>query len=140
MAPRRADAQKSRHLAQAFTVAEVAHQVGYGSGSTLSVAFTRHVGLGGYAARRASNRAGSAFDLFVIGSVTFGEVVDALSAAQTQLARELNPSVFEPGEYQRRVRRRDHFVLAVSKEEKVFVVGGQHELDGLGGRRVARRA
>lgn len=30
---------------QEFTVAEVAHRVGYSSGSTFSVAFTRHVGL-----------------------------------------------------------------------------------------------
>jgi predicted nucleotidyltransferase len=84
-------------------------------------------------------RAESDIDLFVIGSVAFGEVVEALSPAQAQLAREVNPSVFESQEYLRRLRRRDHFVIAVSKEEKVFVLGGQHELDRLEGRRVARR-
>jgi uncharacterized protein len=85
-------------------------------------------------------RAESDIDLFVVGSATFGEVVEALSTAQERLARETNPSVLEPEEFRRRVRRRDHFIMAVSEEEKVFLIGGQHELDRLEGRRLARRA
>jgi predicted nucleotidyltransferase len=85
-------------------------------------------------------RVESDIDVFVIGSVTFGEVVDALSQAQEQLGREVNPSVFEPHEFRRRVRRRDHFVVAVCEGAKVFVIGGQHELDRLESRRLARRA
>ena len=81
----------------------------------------------------------SDIDLFVIGSATFGDVVEAVSSAQEQLAREINPSVLDPQEFQRRMRRRDHFVVAVSREEKVFVIGGQDELDRLEGGRLARR-
>lgn len=40
-------------------------------------------------------------------------------------------SVFEPRKFQPRVRRRDHFIAAVSEEEKVFVIGGQRELSVL---------
>ncbi len=90
-------------------------------------------------AAKARLRVESDIDLFVIGSVTFGEVVDALSQAQEQLAREVNPSVLEPQEFRRRIRRRDHFIAAVSEAEKVFVIGGQRELDRLEGRRLARR-
>ena len=43
---------------QELTVAEVAHRVGYGSGSTFSVAFSRHVGLAPtHYARRAGGEA-----------------------------------------------------------------------------------
>jgi predicted nucleotidyltransferase len=91
-------------------------------------------------AAKASLRAESDIDLFVIGSATFGEVVEALSTAQERLAREVNPSVLEPLEFRQRLRRRDHFIAAVSEDEKVFLIGGQHELGRLEGRRVARRA
>jgi predicted nucleotidyltransferase len=84
-------------------------------------------------------RAESDIDLFVIGSVTFGDLVEAMSSAQEQLAREVNPSVLGPQEFRRRMHRHDHFVVAVAKEEKVFVIGGQHELDRVEGRRLAGR-
>jgi predicted nucleotidyltransferase len=84
-------------------------------------------------------RAESDIDLFVIGAVGFGDVVDALAGAQERLSREVNPSVFEPSEFQKRMRRRDHFVAAVAEEPKVFVIGGEHELGRLAGRRLARR-
>lgn len=90
-------------------------------------------------AARQRLRAESDIDLFVIGSETPGEVVDALSTAQQQLARAVSPTVFEPWAFRRRVRRRDRFVKAVSREDKVFVIGGQRELDRLEGRRVAGR-
>jgi predicted nucleotidyltransferase len=90
-------------------------------------------------AAKAQLRADSDIDLFVIGAATFGEVVEALSTAQERLAREVNPSVLEPEEFRRRVRRRDHFITAVCEEQKVFVIGDQNGLDRLEGRRLARR-
>jgi predicted nucleotidyltransferase len=119
---------KTAGVAEVIVAALLAHR------DRIDVAF-----IYGSAAKRGL-RAESDIDLFIVGSVGFGEVVEALSSAQVQLAREVNPLVFEPQEYRRRVRRHDHFVLAVSREEKVFVIGGQHDLDRLEGRRVAGRA
>ncbi len=88
---------------------------------------------------KARMRAGSDIDLFVVGAVGFGEVVDRLSSAQTELAREVNPTVFDPREVERRMKQGDHFVSSVVEGPKVFVIGGQHELDQLAGGRLADR-
>lgn len=90
-------------------------------------------------AARGRLRASSDVDLLVVGAAGFGEVVDRLSSAQTQLGREVNPTVFDPREFGQRIGRRDHFVRAVMDAPKVFVIGGQHELDQLARRRVADR-
>jgi predicted nucleotidyltransferase len=88
---------------------------------------------------RARMRVSSDIDLFVVGTVGFGEVVDQLSSAQTALAREVNPTVFDPGEFERRMKQGEHFVRAVVGGPKVFVIGGQHELGQLAGGRLADR-
>ena len=88
---------------------------------------------------KARMRVSSDIDLFVVGAVGFGEVVDRLSTAQTELAREVNPTVFDPREFERRMKQGDHFVSSVVDGPKVFVIGGQHELDRLAGGRLADR-
>ena len=88
---------------------------------------------------KARMRVSSDIDLFVVGAVGFGEVVDRLSSAQTELAREVNPTVFDPREFERRMKQGDHFVSSVVDGPKVFVIGGQHELDQLAGGRLADR-
>ena len=88
---------------------------------------------------KARMRVSSDIDLFVVGAVGFGEVVDRLSTAQTELAREVNPTVFDPREFERRMKQGDHFVSSVVDGPKVFVIGGQHELDQLAGGRLADR-
>jgi predicted nucleotidyltransferase len=73
-------------------------------------------------------RAGSDVDLFVIGEAAFGEVIDAVSAAQVELAREVNPTVFDRLEFERRVASENHFIAAVLEQPKLFVIGSEHEL------------
>ncbi len=90
-------------------------------------------------AARARLQASSDVDLLVVGAVGFGDVVDRLSSAQTQLGREVDPTVFVPHEFEHRIRRRDHFVRAVMDAPKVFVIGGQHELEQPVRRRMADR-
>lgn len=86
---------------------------------------------------KAQMRVSSDIDLFVVGTVGFGEVVDQLSSAQTALAREVNPAVFDPGEFDRRIKQGEPFVRSVVGGPKFFVIGGQHELDQLAGSRLA---
>jgi predicted nucleotidyltransferase len=72
--------------------------------------------------------ADSDIDIMIIGSVTFAKVASALFEAQNRLGREINPSVFSVREFAKKNRAGDHFVSAVLKGEKVFVVGDGHEL------------
>jgi uncharacterized protein len=80
---------------------------------------------------RGEEKSTSDVDVMVIGDVGFGEVVSALRPAQDQLGREVNPSVFGIDEITRRITDRDHFITSVIDEEKVFLVGDEHDLRGL---------
>lgn len=95
---------------------------------------------------RVEPKAGSDVDLMVVvsggsaGSVTFGEVTDALADAQARLGRDVNPTVYDVRDFQRRLSKKDHFLTAVLKEPKLFVIGSEHELEQLARQRLARRA
>lgn len=70
----------------------------------------------------------SDIDLMVIGEVSFGEVVEAISVAEKQLGREVNPTVYSPKEYSEKIADGHHFLISVLEGEKLFIVGGEDEL------------
>ncbi len=77
-------------------------------------------------------KAGSDVDLMVLGPLTLRELTKRLMGAAARLGREINPHVLSIGEYSRRTRARDRFLTSVLKGPKLFVVGDDHELEGLG--------
>jgi len=77
-------------------------------------------------------RNASDVDLMVVGEVSFGEVVAALRAAQDLVHREINPTVYSPAEFRSKLKARHHFLSSVLRNEKVFVVGDEHELARVG--------
>lgn len=78
---------------------------------------------------RGEERAASDIDLFVVGEVSFGDVVEALAPAQRKLGREINPMVFPPVEFADEAHEGNHFVTTVLAEKKLFVIGGANELE-----------
>lgn len=91
-------------------------------------------------AARGELRNDSDIDLFVIGGVAFGEVVEVLGEAQRALGREINATVYSPDEFRARVASGNHFVTSVLKTELVFVMGGRNDLEAVGaGQQVADR-
>ena len=76
-------------------------------------------------------RRASDVDVLVVGEVSFAETADALGAAQAALGREVNPSVFSPGEFRARRAAHDHFLGSVLKGEKIFLIGDERELGRL---------
>jgi len=88
---------------------------------------------------RAQQRAQSDVDLLVVGEVAFGEVVAALADAQERLRREVNPTVYPPQEFSRKLSTGHHFLRSVLKQEKIFLIGDQRELARLAEKRLAER-
>lgn len=84
-------------------------------------------------------RADSDVDLMVVGDASFREVVSALADAQKQLAREVNPAVYDPAEFRKKAAKGHHFIRAVVDGPKLFVIGDDRELAGLVGKRLAGR-
>jgi len=84
-----------------------------------------------------SFRATSDVDVLIVGAVTFAEAVSVLSPTQEKLRREVNPSVYPSEEFRRKLRGGNHFLTAVIREPKVFLIGGEHELAELAEERLA---
>jgi len=82
---------------------------------------------------RAEQRSGSDMDVFIIGDVSFGEVVEALTPVQQKLAREVSPVVYPVAEFRKKVLQKHHFVTSVLRSSKLFVVGDEDELAELVG-------
>ena len=78
---------------------------------------------------RGEEKAGSDIDLVVIGDAGFRKVVGLLEGASEQIGREINPHVFTPGELKKRIAAKDHFVSAVMGDAKLFIKGGENDLD-----------
>ncbi len=74
-----------------------------------------------------TERAESDVDLFVIGDVSFFDVVSATSPLLEMLGREINPTVFTTDEYAKRVAANDHFVRQVEANAQIDVIGGGSE-------------
>lgn len=77
---------------------------------------------------KGSIKSQSDVDVMVIGSSTFGQVVDAIGDAQKQLGREVNPTVYPVKEWKEKLAEKHHFVTSVSKSTKIFIIGTE---DGL---------
>lgn len=84
-----------------------------------------------------TEQASSDLDLAVIGEASFGEIVDALSPAQSRLGRDVNPTVYPAEEFHRKILAGDHFLTSLMPEPKIFVVGDEHELARLAEERLA---
>lgn len=80
---------------------------------------------------RASDTATSDVDVIIIGRVEFGEAINLLYDAQTDLQREINPKVFSPEEWTASLVAQSSFVQDVLLKPKLFLIGAQCDLDQL---------
>jgi len=85
--------------------------------------------------------AASDIDVMVIGDKpSFESVVAALTKAQAELGREVNPAVYDVHEFRRKLGEGHHFLTSVVKRPRLFLVGDEVELGGLAKERLAQRA
>lgn len=79
-----------------------------------------------------TEQAGSDVDVMVVGAVTFSEIAAALRSAQERLGREVNPTVYTVREFREKLDAGHHFLTATVSAPKLFLIGGERELDRLG--------
>ena len=77
-------------------------------------------------------KAHSDVDLMIIGTIGLRRLSKLLSGIADRLGREVNPHVLTPEELLERRKAREHFLTAVMKAPKLFVIGDENELEGLG--------
>jgi predicted nucleotidyltransferase len=77
-------------------------------------------------------------DLMIIGEVALLDLVPTLRKAEKRIRRPVNPTLYRPDEFTKAAATSD-FLREVLDKEKLFVIGSQHDLDGLA-QRGARRS
>jgi len=90
--------------------------------------------LYGSAARR-QEHALSDVDLMIIGSVGLSELSPSLRMMEKKFGREINVKCYSPVEFREKVEDENHFVTSVLKGAKIFIKGGEDELESLAGKR-----
>jgi predicted nucleotidyltransferase len=70
-------------------------------------------------------------DIMVAGKATFSEVVEALTATQNILGREVNPSVYPSEEFHQKIASGHHFLKTVLNKPKIFIIGDERGLNRL---------
>ena len=85
-------------------------------------------------------KASSDVDLFVIGSVNLRALVSKMTGFADEIGREINPFLIKPEEYRGRLKAKEHFVTQVLASPRIFVIGGEDELEAMGRERMAQTA
>jgi predicted nucleotidyltransferase len=67
-------------------------------------------------------------DLMVIGTASFGEVVNAVYEAQAAVGREINPKVMKREEWQAKRSAGQAFLNEVMHKPKLFIMGTADDL------------
>jgi predicted nucleotidyltransferase len=80
-------------------------------------------------------------DVMVVGDeVSIDKIVSALTPAQLELGREVNPSVYGTAEFCRKLAQGRHFLSNVTRGPKIFLIGDETELKRLAQERMAQSA
>ena len=87
---------------------------------------------------REEETAQSDVDLMIVGKATLDEILSRLSTVEKSTGRPVNPTVYSVAEFKSKLASGNHFLIAVLKGQKVFLLGDQDELRKMGGVRLAK--
>jgi predicted nucleotidyltransferase len=73
----------------------------------------------------------SDIDLLVIGKISFDQLSSAVSKAEKQLRREINPTLYPVNEFKKKIKQKNHFLRSVLKSEMIFLIGSKDDLTRL---------
>jgi predicted nucleotidyltransferase len=75
-----------------------------------------------------SEEAESDIDLFVIGGISMKDLQAVISDIENKFQREVNPTIYPREELRNKYRAKNHFILSILKEPKIFLKGDEHGL------------
>jgi len=84
-------------------------------------------------------RSESDVDLIIVGDAPNADIAFALRPVQERLAREVTFTRYTPKEFAAKVDARHHFVTSVLRKKRIFLIGGEDELEEVAGRTAHRR-
>jgi len=81
---------------------------------------------------KGEEKAGSDLDLMIIGELGLRKLTAMLYGTSERIGREVNPHVISPAEFRKKRKEGDHFLSSVLREPRVFIIGGENELEAVG--------
>lgn len=84
---------------------------------------------------RAEEGSESDVDLMIVGEARLSDVAPRLRKLERRLGRPVNPSVYRPEEFARKLASGHHFLSTVMREPRLYIVGDEHVLEDIGKRR-----
>lgn len=80
---------------------------------------------------RAEDHTMSDIDILVVGSVGLSILSPIMQKLEQHFNREFNVTCYSRAEFADKVQSQNHFLTSVLRKEKMFLIGGQDDLDGL---------
>lgn len=75
-----------------------------------------------------SDTAHSDIDLMVVsGTLEYADLYAALEQAATALGRTINPTIYTPAEWEKRIKQKNAFVERVLSQPKIWLLGSENE-------------
>ena len=87
---------------------------------------------------REEETAQSDVDLMIVGKATLDEILSRLSTVEKSIGRPINATVYSVEEFKSKLASGNHFLTAVLKGQKEFLLGDEDELRKVGGVRLAK--
>lgn len=82
---------------------------------------------------KGTDTAKSDIDLMIIGEdIAYGDVFAALLTAEKNLQRPIHPNLMTIDDWRKRRTGKSAFVTKIAEQPKMFIVGTDHELQGIG--------
>lgn len=86
-----------------------------------------------------NERSESDIDLILVGDAPGIDLTHALRPLHNRLGRQVNVTRYSASEFRSKVESGHHFLTAVLRKRRIFLIGGQHELDEAAGRKTGGR-
>ena len=82
-------------------------------------------------------RSESDVDLIIVGDVSGLDLTGALQPLQDRLGRDVNFTRYTTKEFKAKVSEKHHFLTSVLQKQRIFLIGDEHELDEIAGRKTS---
>jgi predicted nucleotidyltransferase len=78
---------------------------------------------------KGSDSAKSDIDVMVVADgMTYSDLFETFAAAEEMLGRKVNPTLYEPEDFAKRLRDDNHFVTRVIDQPKIMLIGDENDI------------
>ena len=77
---------------------------------------------------KGEEREDSDIDLLIIGEVNEDKLIEEIGKLERKLQREINYAIYEKEDFKKKKEESNSFILDISKEKKIFLIGDENGL------------